>query len=556
MRSPGLLFAVLLLPIMSHTETAPLPDLKTLQQMSARFARTPLAVDTSHLSAGDRKALVKLIQAAHVVDELFLQQYWSGNAALYAKLQRETTPLGKAQLHYFWLNKGPWSALDENRAFLPGVPAHKLPGANFYPEDMKKEEFEAWQKTLPAERKELALGFFSVIHRQGGALAAVPFSKEYAGDLGRLAKLLEEAAALTDNATLKKFLTSRAHAFLSNDYYESDLAWMDLDAPLDITIGPYETYNDEIFGYKASFEAYINVRDDEETDKVKFFSNHMQEIENSLPLDAKYKNPKIGALAPIRVVNQAIASGDGAHGVRTAAYNLPNDERVTTQKGTKRVMLRNVQEAKFNSTLTPISKRVLPPAAQGDLSFEAFFTHILAHEMTHGIGPHQITVAGRQTTPRQELKGLYSAIEEAKADVCGLYMLQYMYDRKLLPAAEKKLYTSYLASSFRTLRFGLNEAHGKGMAVQFNYLMDKGAFIANADGTFAVDFDKVKSGVRDLAHELLTIEATGDYARANKMLDTLGHLRPQMTAALAKLKDIPTDIDPVDVTADKLAPAK
>ncbi len=535
-----------------QAQPAPLPDLKTLGQMSARFVPTPLAVDTSRLSAGDKKALVQLVAAARLIDELFLKQYWSGNTAMLAKLRRDTTPLGKARLHYFWLNKGPWSALDDQHAFLPDVPARKLPGANFYPEEMKKEEFEAWAKTLPPQRKELAEGFFSVIHRDGNTLKAVPFNEEYAADLHKLAALLDNAAALTENATLKKFLTSRARAFLLNDYYESDVDWMDLDAPLDITIGPYETYNDEIFGYKASYEAYINIRDDAETDKVKFFSSHMQEIENALPIDAKYKNRKLGALSPIRVVNQVIAAGDGAHGVQTAAYNLPNDERVTVKKGTKRVMLRNVQEAKFNSILVPISKRMLQGDAVKDLSFEAFFTHILAHEMTRGIGPHSILVDGRQTTPRQELKELYSAIEEAKADICGLYMLQFMYDRKLLPEAEKKLYTSYLASSFRTLRFGLHEAHGKGMAVHFNYLLGKGALVANADGTFAVNVEKMKSGVRDLAHDLLTIEATGDYRAASRMLDTLGHLGPDVTKALQKLTDLPTDIEPVNITADKL----
>jgi hypothetical protein len=288
------------------------------------------------------------------------------------------------------------------------------------------------------------------------------------------------------------------------------------------------------------------LRDDQETAKVKFFSGHLQEIENNLPIDAKYRNPKIGALAPIRVVNEIISTGDAAHGVRTAAYNLPNDERVTQQKGSKRVMLRNVQEAKFNKILGPISKRVLPAGAQNDLSFDSFFTHILAHELTHGIGPHQIKVNGRDTTPRQELKELYSALEEAKADICGLYMLQYMYDKKLLPSTpdtERKLYTSFLASAFRTLRFGLNEAHGKGMAVQFNYFLDKGAFIENSDGTFAVDFRKVKSAVRDLAHDLLTIEATGDYAGGKKMLD-LAVLRPDLRRAIDKLKDLPVDIDP------------
>ena len=229
---------------------------------------------------------------------------------------------------------------------------------------------------------------------------------------------------------------------------------MKLDAPIDITIGPYETYMDEIFGYKAAFEAYVTLRDDEETAKLKMFADHLQEIENNLPLDPKYRNPKIGALAPIRVVNQVLATGDGAHGVRTAAFNLPNDERIVQKMGSKRVMLKNVQEAKFSKTLEPIAKRVLSPADQRDLNFNAFFTHILAHEMTHGIGP--------QNNVRQSLKELHSAIEEAKADVTGLFMMQYLFDHKLLPPAEKSLYTTFLASSFRTLRFGVHEAHGKG----------------------------------------------------------------------------------------------
>jgi hypothetical protein len=540
------------LPLILMAQT---PDLNELKRMSARFAKTPLEVDVSKLSTGDRKALEKLVEAAHLIDDIFLTQYWSGNQELWRKLQMDKTPLGQARMHYFWLSKGPWSALDGGRAFLPNVPAEKVPGANFYPEGMKKEEFEAWTKGLPKDQLELAEGFFSVIHRENGHLVAVPFSKEYGPRLARLAKLLREAAADTENASLKKFLTLRADAFLSNDYYASDVAWMDLDAPLDITIGPYETYNDEIFGYKASFEAYINVRDEKETQKIGFFSDHMQDIENALPIDGKYRNPKIGALSPIRVVNQVIATGDGAHGVRTAAYNLPNDERVTAQKGSKRVMLKNVQDAKFEAALVPIAKRVLPAADQESLSFESFFTHILAHEMTHGIGPHEITVNGRKTTPRQEIKELYSAIEEAKADVTGLFMLQQMMDRKQVPSAEKQLYTTFLASAFRSLRFGLNEAHGKGMALQFNYLMDKGAFVAHPDGTFSADLSKIKGAVRDLDHDLLTIEATGDYAGAKRMLDTLGHVRPVVQKAIDGLADIPTDIDPVDVTADKLAAA-
>jgi hypothetical protein len=495
---------------------------------------------------------VKLIEAARVVDHLFLKQLWSGNLKLYAALQGDTSPLGKARLEYFWLNKGPWSTLDDHHAFLPNVPPKKPAGAAFYPEDMSKAEFESWIKTLDPGQQHDATGFFSVIHRSNGKLRAVPYSVEHKEDLARLAGFLRDAAAATSNASLKKFLTLRAAALLSNDYYESDVAWMDLDAPLDITIGPYETYNDEIFGYKAAFEAYITLRDDAETDKVTFFSSRLQEIENNLPVDPKYRNPKIGALAPIRVVNEIISSGDAAHGVRTAAFNLPNDERVVREKGSKRVMLKNVQEAKFKSILQPIAKRVLESSALADLSFDAFFTHILAHELTHGIGPHTVG----QSSPRKELKELYSAIEEAKADICGLFMLQYMYDRKLLPGGsdvERRLYTTFLASSFRTLRFGVNEAHGKGMALQFNYLSDKGAFKAS-NGRFTLDLPKMKSAVRDLAHDLLTIEATGDYARGKKMLTELAILRPNLRSALDGLKDIPTDINPAPITATAIAP--
>jgi Peptidase family M49 len=517
---------------------AAVPELDELTRLISRFAPASVTADTSKLASGDKRALERLLDAAGVIDQIFREQLWSGNAALEQRLAKDGSPLGRARMHYFRINNGPWSDLDEHAAFVPGVPAAKLPGANFYPEDMTREEFEAWAKTLPKAQQEEATGFFTVIRRdKNRELYAVPYNEAYAKQLARASILLNEAAAATANESLKRFLTLRAKAFQSNDYYDSDVAWMQLDAPIDVTIGPYETYNDDLFGYKAAFEAYVTLRDDQETAKLKMFADHLQEIENSLPLDAKYRNPKIGALAPIRVVNEILATGDGAHGVRTAAFNLPNDERIVRAMGSKRVMLKNVQEAKFSKILEPIAGRVLAPADRGNLKFDAFFTHILAHEMTHGIGP--------QNGVRQSLKELHSAIEEAKADVTGLFMMQYLFDHKLLPEAEKPLYTTFLASSFRTLRFGVHEAHGKGMALQVNYLTDKGAFVASADGTFAVDFTKVKGAVRDLVHDLLEIEATGDYARAKKMLDELGVLRPPLQKALDKLTDIPTDIEPV-----------
>ena len=547
-----------------HSST---PGLAELETMTNRFAQTPLRVETSALSQGDRQALAKLIGAARVLDDIFLKQLWSGNPALYSKLQKDKTPLGKARLRYFWLNKGPWSDIDDYKAFLPGVPPRKLAGSNFYPADMSKEDFERWLAGLPADEQEKAKGFFTVIRWQdekGRTLVAVPYSEEYKSELEQAAQLLHEAADLTDNASLKKFLSARADAFLSNDYYESDLAWMDLDAPLDVTIGPYETYNDELYGYKASFEAYVNLRDDEETAKLSAFTQHLQEIEDNLPIDPKYRNPKLGTAAPIRVVDEIISSGDGAHGVQTAAYNLPNDERVVQEKGSKRVMLKNVQEAKFRTVLVPIAMRTLSKKAMIDVSFNSFFTHILAHELMHGLGPHQITVDGRVTTPRAELKELYSAIEEAKADVTGLFALQFLMDHasemkigRVLPsdeAAERQLYTTFLASAFRSLRFGLNDAHGKGMAVQFNYLFDRGAFVEHGDGTFDVDMSKVKGAVQELDHDLLTLEAEGNYAGAKEMLDNLGVVRPVLKRAFEKLSSIPTDINPIFVTAESIAP--
>lgn len=536
---------------------AAFPDTAELEQMASRFAPTPLKVDVSRLDRGDREALIKLIEAGRVIDDIFLQQLWSGNEKLYRQLRQDTSPLGRARLHMFWINKGPWSDLDAHRAFLPGVPERKPLGANFYPEDMTREEFERWVARLPKKDAELAKSFFTVIrrHSQDRQLETVPYFREYHDDLERAANLLRQAAGLTANPSLRSFLETRAAAFLNDDYYESDVAWMDVDAPLDITIGPYETYNDELFGYKAAFEAYICVRDDAETEKLKDFSRHLQDVENNLPIDPAYRNPKLGATTPIRVVSEVLSAGDGNHGVQTAAFNLPNDERVIQQKGSKKVMLKNVQHAKFDGTLVPISRVVLPRSAQPDLSFDWFFTHILAHELSHGIGPHEIKINGMTTSVRQQLKELYSTIEEAKADVTGLFMVQFFFDKGILPGGEeneRRLYNTFLASSFRTLRFGITEAHGRGMAMQFNYLMQHGAFVERPDGTFEVNYAKVKQAVRDLTHNLLTVEAQGDYSAAKRMLEELGVMQPALTRALDRLKGIPVDIEPVFVTADEL----
>src|SRR5471032_3178100 len=537
-----------------------------LNAMSARYAPVALTADTSQLSAGDRKAIAKLVEAAKLVDVLQLRQRWAGNEALWAALKKDKSALGKARLNYFWINKGPWSVLDGHASFMPAtyagisIPEKKPEAGNFYPQGASKASLESWMNRLPEVDKQQAQWFFTTIRAdKNGQYRTVKYSDEYKKELTQLAKLLKEAAAATDNASLKKFLGLRAQAFLDNDYLPSDFAWMDLDAPVDITIGPYETYNDELFGYKAAFEAYVNIRDQKETQKLDFFAKHMQELEDNLPLDAKYRNPKVGALAPIVVVNQVYGAGDGNMGVQTAAYNLPNDERIISQRGSKRVMLKNVQQAKFKSTLTPISKLVLKPADQKDVDFDSFFTHILAHEITHGLGPHITKNNGAESTPRQDLKEVYSTIEEAKADITGLYALAYMMDKGQLAgtlgqgaAAERKLYTTFLASAFRTLHFGLTDSHARGMAIQMNYILDKGGFISHGDGTFAVDYKKIKQAVIDLDREFLTIEATGDYARAKEMMAKYVVIRPDVQKALDKMKTVPNDIRPEFKTANTL----
>src|SRR2546423_6633370 len=519
----------------------------SLNKKIRRFAPTVMTANTARLSPNDRKALQKIIAAAKLYDSLYLRQIWSGNETLLKKLQADPTPLGRMRLHYFMINKGPWSQLDDNDPFIEGVP--KRPAtANFYPEDMTKDEFNSWLNALSAEEKEKATGYFYTIRRDAnGKLKTVPYSTEYRAFLEPAARLLREAASLTTNKSLQNFLHKRAASFTSNGYYDSDVAWMDLDSPIDVTMGPYETYEDELFGYKAGFEAYVTLRDDAESAKLKKFSSYLQELENNLPIDPKYRNPKLGAASPIRVVNEVFSSGEGNSGVQTAAFNLPNDERVVKEKGSKRIMLKNVQDAKFNKTLIPISRVVLDPMQQKDLAFEAFFTHILMHELMHGLGPHNINVGGQATTVRLQLKDQYSAIEEAKADMTGLWALQYLLDKGVIEKSmQRTLYTTNLASMFRSVRFGITEAHGRGVAMQFNYLTDEGAIKFNdSNGTFSVDESKIRGAVAKLTHELMTIEAEGSYEKAKALLDKFAVIRPQMKSALDRLNNVPVDIEPI-----------
>jgi hypothetical protein len=530
------------------------PDAAALRRADARYAPVDLSVDLSRLPESERRALARLVEAARVMDALFLRQVWAGNEPLLLELVRDRSSLGEARLAAFLRNKGPWDRLSHGEpAFLPGVPG-KPAAANFYPAGASKEEVERWMAGLAPDAKAAATGFFTTVRRApDGGLVAVPYALEYQGELAHAAELLREAAAATADAGLRRFLEARAQAFVSNDYYASDVAWMELDASVEPTIGPYEVYEDGWFNAKAAFEAFIAVRDDAETAKLQRFAAELQGIEDALPIDAAMKNPKLGAMAPIRVVNELFAAGDAAKGVQTAAFNLPNDERIVREMGSKRVMLKNVQEAKFTKVLLPIAEIALGKADRAAVAFEPFFTHILMHELLHGLGPHEITVAGRETTVRAELGDTYSALEEAKADVAGLFALQKLLDEgKLDRAMQRTLYPTFLASAFRSIRFGVGEAHGRGMALQLSWFLDEGAIAPRPDGTFAIDGARMREAVVSLTREIMMIQGKGDRAAAKALLERMAVVRPEVRRVLDRLSRIPVDIAPRFVTAQAL----
>jgi hypothetical protein len=445
--------------------------------------------------------------------------------------------------------KGPWDRLDEEHPFIDAA-GKKPAGAGFYPSDMTKEEFEAWIAAHP-EDKEKFQGLNTVIRRQDGRLVAIPYSVEYREFLMPAATKLREAASMTRNASLRNYLTRLADAFMSDDYYQSDFAWMDLNSPIEVVIGPYEVYEDSMFNYKAAFESFVTVVDKPESDALTVYAKHLADMERALPMPDQYKNPNRGSDSPIRVVQEVFTAGDARHGVQTSAFNLPNDERVREAKGSKKVLLKNVMEAKYKQSGAPIANRVLDPSQIQHLSFAAYFNHVLFHELSHGLGPGIINGPnGQKVENRILLKELYSSIEECKADVLGVWNVLYAIDKGLLKSfGKEQLFATNAALMFRSMRFGLDEAHGRGTAVQWNWYREKGAIVPTGNGRFKVDFTKSYEATKSLATELLMIEATGDYARARKLLDTYGKSSAEIDGVIAQLRDIPVDIAPVFVAA-------
>jgi hypothetical protein len=512
-----------------------------VERRLAQFVQVDVSADLSALSAEDLAALDGIVAASRVVDEIFRLQQGRHVARLAGELERASGPLVPAAREYFRIMQGPWDRLDGDRPFV-GATA-KPPGAGFYPEDLTKEEFERWIAAHPGDAEALRSDF-TVVRRDGDRLVAVPFAEAYREPLARAAAHLRAAAKKTANASLVRFLETRAAAFESNDYVESDMAWMDFDAPLEPTIGPYETYEDGLFGYKASFEAYAAVALPAESAALARYKERLPWLERNLPIPDEHKNFKRGTESPIRVVDVVFAAGDANSGVKAIAYNLPNLEKVREAKGSKKVMMRNIIRAKYDAMLVPIAGRVLAPADAARVTFDAFFEEVLHHELSHGLGPGTIAVGGRTTEVRTELKELYSTLEEAKADVMGVYNILALVEQGVMSKELRAaLDPTYVAGLFRAARFGVHEAHGQGVISQFNYLMEKGALALDADGRYRTVPEKFAGGLKDLLHDMLMLQATGDYEGTRAFLARYGQPSKEMLAAIDRLADLPVDLD-------------
>lgn len=511
-----------------------------------KLAPVQIAYDASQLSKNEKQALDLMVKAAQYMDRIFLEQVYINNESILMELKNKAKPEYEVLLEYFLINFGPFDRLEKDRPFINLADA-KPKGANFYPADISREEFNSWLQDHPRDEESFTSNF-TLIQREKSKLVAVPYSTAYRKSLEPASKLLKEAARKIDNPSLRKYLNSRAEAFLTNDYYQSDMDWMDLkDHNIEIVIGPYEVYEDGLFGYKAAFECFITIVDRQESEKLNVIEQYLDEMERHLPIDDKYKNFDRGKSSPVIVANEVFAAGDTKAGIQTTAFNLPNDERVRQQKGSKKVMLKNVARAKFEKCWIPISQKILAKSDLPYISFDSYYNHVLMHEVAHGLGPGIIEKEGKKTTVNKELKELYSTIEEAKADIVGLWNLDFMIAKGVFPKELKdKMYVSYLGGIFRSVRFGTDSAHGGGNVIQLNYLMERGGFRFDEESIrFSVNHERIQNAVKELAHDLLMIQALGDYNKAKEFIGKYRHVSPQLERVLEAVADVPIDIKPV-----------
>ena len=514
-------------------EPAPVPaDGYSVGQRLAGYAPVALTADVSHLSLGQAEMVKRLIEASEIMDRLFWLQAWGEPAPLLESIE---DPVVR---RFAEINYGPWDRLAGDRPFVEGV-GPKPPGARFYPEDMTREEFEA--ADFPGKT-----GLYSLVRRApDGSLYAEPYHIVYREELGRAARLLTQAAELAESESFAHYLDLRARALITDDYYPSDLAWMDMkDNEVDVVIGAIETYEDQLFGYRAAYESYVLLKDLEWSERLARFAAFLPDLQAGLPVSDFFKAESPGTDSDLNAYDVVYYAGHSNAGSKTIAINLPNDERVQLAKGTRRLQLKNAMRAKFDEIMVPIGAELVVPDQQRHVTFDAFFGNTMFHEVAHGLGIKN-TVNGKGTV-REALKEYASSMEEGKADVLGLYMITWLHDRGELPGTElMDYYVTFMTGIFRSVRFGATSAHGRANMVRFNYFRDWGAFSRDPDtGRYRVDEARMRAAIDALSAHILTLQGTGDYAGAAEFTETMGVVGSGLQGDLDRLKaaGIPVDV--------------
>ncbi|PIE90249.1 MAG: hypothetical protein CR997_06580 [Acidobacteria bacterium] len=526
-------------------EEIKLPETSPYVSKLNQFKKMEMELDFTNLRPSEREVLHKLVLVAQILDQIYLKQVSIHNEAVRKEIEQGNDPYKADLLALFDLHFGPWDTLDENKPFYGEK--EKPKGAGVYPEDMTKEEFNQWIADHPEDEEAFKSLYTVIVRTDDGGLKAVPYSEFYAEEIEQVAVLLEQAAAITEDDVLKKFLKLRAESFRTDQYRQSEMAWMDLNGNIEVAVGPYEVYTDELMGLKTFFETFITIRNPEESAKLDKYKGYLGDLERNLPLPDQHKNMNRGSQSPLAVVDQVLGGGDCKPAVQTIAFNLPNDEYVREKKGSKKVLLKNVMKAKFEAILEPMADFILDESQRALLDFEYFFLEVLFHEMSHGLGPGTIQKDGQQTTVSACLQETYSKIEEGKADIMGMYNIFFMMEKGEIPVQDKqKLMATYFAGLFRSMRFGIHEAHGGGAAFQYMYLKEKGAFSYDEKtGKFIIDFDVMEKATTDLLNEVLMIQAMGDYQASVDFLEKYAVYAPEVKATIAKTKQIPVDIKPI-----------
>ena len=507
--------------------------LETVEVRPEVYADFTLTADLGHLSDNQRKMVALLIDASQIMDDLFWRQSFGDNYEEWLDSIADDRTRRFAELNY-----GPWDALADDKPFMPGFRSKPL-GARFYPEDMSKEEFD--EAFLPGKE-----GLYSFVRRdEAGRLKLVPYHVEYAEELAAAARLLREAAALAESPDFANYLKLRAAALISDDFQLSDSYWMDVkDNEVDVVIGPIETYLDRLYGYRAAYEAYVLIKDLEWSERLSRFAEFLPQLQEGLPVPDEYKWESPGTNADLNAYDVVYYAGHSNAGSKTIAINLPNDEQVQLEKGSRRLQLKNAMEAKYTKILEPIADVLIAEDQRQHITFDAFFSNTMFHEVAHGLGIKN-TIDGR-TTVALALKDLASSMEEGKADILGLYMITELHKAGELGEADlRDFYVTFMAGIFRSIRFGAASAHGKANMVRFNFFLDEGAFVRDAEtGRYSVDFDRMGVAIANLSRVLLTLQGDGDYEGAKKLTETKGIIAPQLQADLDRLTQaaIPVDI--------------